>query len=288
MEDQLEEGSEGRFWTLVNKFFRGRNDLPLEELIQAATEDGEVEAGDASVLLRFLKLGKKQVVDIMVPRTDIICADEEDGIREVTRLIIERGHSRIPIYRENRDHIIGVVHAKDLLKYLVNPKEEAGPLAPVMRKPLYIPETKNLKDMLAEFQKGRIHIAIALDEYGGTSGLVTLEDVLEEIVGEIEDEHDPTRPAEFQELGDGKLMMHGRFPLEELAQRFGIVLSSDQVETLGGYLSELAGRVPRQGDSFETAGYRFTVTEADRRQVRWVMAQPLSEPGKTDDASIPA
>jgi len=284
----LEEGSEGRFWNLVNKFFRGRNDLPLEELIQAAKEDGEVGDEDASVLLKFLKLGKKQVADIMVPRTDMVCADEEDGFPEVTRLIIEKGHSRIPIYRENRDHIIGVVHAKDLLKYLVKPQTDAPPLASVMRKPLYIPETKNLKDMLAEFQKGRIPIAICMDEYGGTSGLITFEDVLEEFVGDIEDEHDPTRPAEYQELDGGKLKLHGRFPLEELAERFEIVLSSEQVETIGGYLSELAGRVPRQGDSFEEAGYRFTVTEADRRQVRWVLAEPIPEPGNDDAPTSPA
>jgi magnesium and cobalt transporter len=286
----LEEGSEGRFWTLVNKFFRGRNDLPLEELIQAAMDDGEVGAEDASVLLKVLRLGKKQVADIMVPRLDIVCSDEDDGIQEVIRLIIARGHSRIPIYRENRDHIIGVVHAKDLLKFLVTPQACATPppLEGVMRRPLYIPETKNLKDMLSEFQKGRIHIAIAMDEYGGTSGLVTFEDVLEEIVGEIEDEHDPTRPAEFQELGNGKLKLHGRFPLEELAERFGIVLASEQVETLGGYLSELAGRVPRQGDSFEAAGCRFTIIEANKRQVRWVLAEPLPEPGEPHEASTQA
>lgn len=279
----MDDGSEGRFWNLVNKFFRGRNDLPLEELILAAREDGEVGAEDASVLLKFLELGKKQVADVMVPRTDIVCADEEDGLGEVVRLVIERGHSRIPIYRENRDHIIGVVHAKDLLQFLVKGPAKAPSLAGVMRKPLYVPETKNLKDMLAEFQKAHIHIGIALDEYGGTSGLVTLEDVLEEIVGEIEDEHDPTRPAEFQELGEGRLKIHGRFPLEELEERFGIALRSEQVETLGGYLSELAGRVPRQGDAFEAAGHRFTVSEADRRQVRWVLAEPLPEEAPEGD-----
>lgn len=284
----MDDGSEGRFWTLVNKFFRGRNDLPLEELIQAAKEDGEVGAEDASVLLKVLRLGKKQVADIMIPRTDIICSDEDDGIQEVIRLIIKHGHSRIPIYRENRDHILGVVHAKDLLAYLVNPKTEAPPLEKVIRKPLYIPETKNLKDMLSEFQKGRIHIAVALDEYGGTSGLVTFEDVLEEIVGEIEDEHDPTRPAEFQELEDGKLKVHGRFPLEELAERFSIALESEQVETVGGFLSEQAGRVPRQGDSFEIDDHRFTVLEADKRQVRWVLIEPLQDADTPDDSSVPA
>lgn len=272
----------------MNKFFRGRNDLPLEELIQAAMEDGEVGAEDASVLLKVLRLGQKHVVDIMIPRTDIVCCDEDDGLAEVIRLIIEHGHSRIPIYRENRDHILGVVHAKDLIAFLVNPQSEAPPLEQVIRKPLYIPETKNLRDMLAEFQKARIHIAVALDEYGGTSGLITLEDVLEEIVGDIEDEHDPTRPAEYQELEDGKLKVHGRFPLEELAERFSIDLISEQVETVGGYLSELAGRVPRQGDSFQAGGRRFTVMEADKRQVRWVLIEPLPDEDGSDDASAPS
>jgi magnesium and cobalt transporter len=272
----LEDGSEGRFWSLVNRLFRGRNDLPLEELIQAALEDGEIGAEDASVLLKVLRLGRKQVADVMVPRTDIVCCDEEDGVAEAVRLIIGRGHSRIPIYRANRDHMIGVVHAKDLLKHLLEPGREYPPLGAVMRKPLYVPETKNLRDMLSEFQRGRIHIAIALDEYGGTSGLVTFEDVLEEIVGEIEDEHDPTRPAEFQELEGGRLKLHGRVMLEELRERFAMDLESEQVETLGGYLSELAGRVPRPGEAFDVAGRRFIVTDADRRQVRWVMAEPLA------------
>lgn len=273
----MDDASDGRFWSLFNRFFRGRSEQTLEELITEAKEEGEIGDEDALVLLKFLRLDEKDVADVMIPRSDIVCADEEDGIDEVIRLIISRGHSRIPIYRENRDHIIGVVHAKDMLSFLVEPAAGKPQIAQVMRKPLYIPDTKNLKDMLSEFRKKRIHIAIALDEYGGTSGLVTLEDVLEEIVGEIEDEHDPTRPAEFQELGGGKLKLHGRFPLEELEERFGVVLSSDQVETLGGYLSDMAGRVPRPGESFDAGGYRFIVSEADRRQVRWVLAEPLME-----------
>jgi len=277
----LEEGSEGRFWSLLHRLFKGRGDQPLEELIQSAQEDGEIKAEDALVLLKVLRLGDKQVADIMVPRTDMVCADEEDGAAEVTRLIIARGHSRIPVYRDNRDHIIGVVHAKDLLRFLAEPESPPQPLSKVMRRPLYIPETKNLREMLSEFQKARIHIAVALDEYGGTSGLVTLEDVLEEIVGEIEDEHDPTRPAEFQDLGEGRRRFHGRFPLEDLGP-FGIELHSDQVETLGGFLSDMAGRVPRPGDTFEAAGHRFTVVEADRRQVRWVLAEPLPDEAETD------
>jgi len=279
----LEDESEGRIWPLIHKLFRGRADHPLEELIQEAEEEGEVGVQDATVLLKVLALGKKLVADVMVPRMDIVCCDVEDGTAEVIRQMIERGHSRIPIYHENRDNMIGVVHARDLLKFLVEPGGAAAPLSEVMRRPLYIPETKNLRDMLTQFQKERIHIAIAMDEYGGTSGLVTLEDVLEEIVGEIEDEHDPTRPAEFQELDGGKLKLHGRFPLEELAERFSIELNSEQMETLGGYLSELAGRIPRQGDIFEAAGYRFTIIEANKRLVRWVLAEPLPQSASTPE-----
>lgn len=272
----LDEGPEGRFWNLVNKFFRGRSDVPLDDLILAAKEDGEINAEDAMVLLKVLHLGQKQVADIMVPRTDILCVEESESIPDICRLIITHGHSRIPVYRENKDHIIGVLHAKDLIKYIIDPASAPASLEPITRKPLFIPESKNLKEMLSEFQRGRIHIAIALDEYGGTSGLVTFEDVLEEIVGEIEDEHDPTKPQEFKELDGGVIAVSGRFPLEELAERFGITLDSEQVETIGGFLSELAGRVPRQGDSFEHQGRRYTVTEAGKRQVRRVLIEPLS------------
>jgi len=278
----LEDESEGRFRTLIGKLF-GKTEHTLEQIIEEAGEEGEVGEEDAEVLLRVLGLAKKQVSDVMIPRMDIVCVDEEDGTAEVIRQMIARGHSRILIYRENRDNMTGVVHAKDLLKFLVAPNCATPPLSAVLREPLYVPETENLRDMLSRFQKTRIHIAVAMDEYGGTSGLVTLGDVIEAIVGEIEDEHDPTRPAEFQELQDGKLRLAGRFPLEELAERLSIELASDQVETLGGYLSELAGRVPRQGDAFEAAGYRFVVTEASKRQVRWVLAEPLPTPPQDAD-----
>lgn len=280
----MDEGSEGRFWNLVNKFFRGRSEVPLDELILAAKEDGEINAEDAMVLLKVLRLGDKQVADIMVPRTDIVCVEETESIPDICRLIIKHGHSRIPVYRENKDHIIGVLHAKDLIKYIIDPASAPASLEPLTRKPLFIPESKNLKEMFSEFQRGRIHIAIALDEYGGTSGLVTFEDVLEEIVGEIEDEHDPTKPQDFRELDNGAIAVSGRFPLEELAERFSIALDSEQVETVGGFLSELAGRVPRQGDAFEHDGRRYTVTEASKRQVRWILIEPLAVASEISDA----
>jgi magnesium and cobalt transporter len=276
----LEDDSESSFWTSITRFFRQRDDESLEALIQEARTEGRILPEDASMLLNVLLLEKKQVADIMIPRPDIVCADIEDGFDEVCRLIVEHGHSRIPVYKENRDHMVGVVYAKDLLKALLTSREgDACPPRPdltaILREPLFIAETLNLRRMLLEFRGRKKHIAVALDEYGGTSGLLTLEDVLEEIVGEIQDEHEPSKPDEVQVINDKTLLISGRYLLEDLNERLGADITSEQVETIGGYLSELAGRVPRKGDAFTLAGRRFTVKEGDKRQVRWILVEDL-------------
>jgi magnesium and cobalt transporter len=270
----LEEGSESKFWNAIGRFFRNKSDLSMEELIQAAREDGEIKPEDALMLLNIVRLERKQVGDIMIPRPDIVCADLEDGLEDICAVFIKHGHSRIPVYQDNRDHIKGVIYAKDLLAPFLLPDAPRPTLRELMRTPLFISETKNLKEMLFEFQNQRKHIAIALDEYGGTSGLVTLEDVLEEIVGEIEDEYDPHRPEDVLDLGEGRYQVAGRIPLSELCDELGIELTSEQVETLGGYLSELAGRVPRQGEFFTLEGRRFTIKEASKRRIRWILIEP--------------
>ncbi|NMC49388.1 MAG: HlyC/CorC family transporter [Desulfovibrio sp.] len=278
----MDDDSESSFWNSITRLFRLRCDESLEDLIADAREEGRIIPEDASMLLNILRLEKKQVADIMVPRPDIVCADLEDGFDEVCRLIVEHGHSRIPVYKENRDHMVGVVYAKDLLRVLLAPegRDAAPDLSTILREPLFISETLNLRRMLLEFRGRKKHIAVALDEYGGTSGLLTLEDVLEEIVGEIEDEHEPRKPDEWQVLDDRTVLVSGRFPLEDLNERMGTDIESEQVETIGGYLSELAGRVPRKGDAFTIAGRRFTVREGDKRQVRWILVEsPQEEPG---------
>ena len=147
-------------------------------------------------------------------------------------------------------------------------------IAEIMRPVLFVPENKSGRDMLREFLGRRTHLAIALDEYGGTSGLVTLEDVIEEIVGEIEDEHDVEGPEEFRFEDDGSVHVSGRAPLDELAEVIGLELTSEQVETIGGYLSELSGRVPHKGDIFTLSGRRIIVEDADKKQVRWLRIEP--------------
>ena len=271
----MDDDSDSRFWGALSKLFRQKS-ISIEELILEANRNGTLIQEDASMLLNILRLEKKQVADIMVPRPDILCAEADDGIPAICELVRLHGHSRIPIYEGNRDNILGIVYAKDLLAPLLDKTAPLPDPRTLMRTPLFISETLNLKEMLLEFRGQKKHMAIALDEYGGTSGLVTLEDVLEEIVGEIEDEHDPSKPQEIRELQPGVYLVSGRYPLEELRDTLGLPLESDQVETIGGFLTELAGRVPRQGDSFTLEGRRLTVREANRRQIRWIVIEPAA------------
>ncbi len=270
----MEEESERKFWSFFGKLFSGGHDAPIEESIAQARADGELKADEAAMLTNVLRLGRRQVMEIIIPRTDIVCMEVNASIMDVAQLIFESGHSRIPVYRENRDNIVGIVHAKDLLQIVLDPSRRDVRVEDLMRKPYFVPETKLVTDLLQEFRAKKIHLAIALDEYGGTSGLVTFEDVLEEIVGEIEDEHDAPRPDDIQVLEGGRILISGRAPLEEVEERAGLALESEQVETIGGYLCELAGRVPSRGDTFSLEGFRVTVHEADAKQVRSVIVQP--------------
>ncbi len=274
---------EGGFWSSLVGIFKNKNGHTLEDAIREALRDGELTSHDVPMLLGVLRLQRLYVHELMVPRTDIVCCEVSAGLDEVCRLIVEEGHSRIPIFEGDKDSIIGIIHSKDLLGVLLTPPEKRPEIREVMRPPLFIPENKNVRDMLHEFLKRRQHLAIAVDEYGGTSGLITLEDVIEEIVGDIEDEHDVDEPDEIQELPDGSHLVSGRLELEELNERFLVNLISDQVETIGGYLCELTGRVPKQGETVPLQGLRLTVKEADKKQIRWLHLKTAS-PGMAQDA----
>ncbi|WP_028575329.1 hemolysin family protein [Desulfonatronovibrio hydrogenovorans] len=274
----MEEGSESRVWSVLRRIFGSRCDLPLEEIIMEARDDGELKNEEVLMLLNVLRLSQKKALEIMVPRTDLVCCEVNDSMSDVARTIIESGHSRIPIYRANRDHMVGLVHAKDLLKYFLAEKEVS--LTSIMRSPYFIPETKNIREVLLDFQSRKIHMAIVLDEYGGTSGVVTLEDVLEEIVGEIEDEYDPPKPQEIQVRQDGSFYVSGRTSLDELKDELGIVIHSDQVETIGGYVCHVAGKVPQKEEEFSDGVFRYRVNEADAKHIQWLTITSMA--GKSD------
>jgi len=270
----LDEGSESRFRSIFKQLFR-KNGQDLEEHILEAKDEGEIEREEFDMLLNVLDLGEKQVTEVMVPRIDMECAEISSSIREVAETIIGGdAHSRIPIFKDTKDRIIGMIHAKDLLAPLLEGKSDES-IEELLRPSFFLPETATLDRALSAFKANGVHIAIVQDEYGGTSGLITLDDILEEIVGEIQDEYDAERPDEIEMLEDGSLLISGRVMLDDLDERFGIHLASEQVDSIGGYLAEMAGRIPHEGEFFTLEGLRFTVREADAKQISLIHVQPL-------------
>ncbi len=276
----MDGGSDSTLWSRLGKLFgRGDDAESLEKAILEARADGEVAADEESMLLSILRINDLQVQDVMTPRTDIDCVPSQTSLKEAALCIVNSGHSRIPVFHDTRDNIIGVLHAKDLLRDLINPDEVHTVVDAIMREPFFVPETKGVRELLQEFRTQKLHIAIALDEYGGTSGLITIEDVLEEIVGDIEDEHDISREKDIKILSDNAELpcyeLTGRAYLEDL-EELGISLISDEVDTIGGYLSLQAGHVPTKGEVFSMDGWTFTVKEADVKFIRRIVVEKSS------------
>ncbi|MEG2172777.1 MAG: hemolysin family protein [Desulfovibrionaceae bacterium] len=272
----MDGGSDSTIWSRLRKVFRRDDEESLEKAILEASADGEVAPEEESMLLSILRFDDLQVQDIMTPRTDIDCVAVGTSLIEVAKIIAESGHSRIPVFNDTRDNIVGMVHAKDLLRCLID-TEHDSPVDSLMSEPFFVPETKGVRDLLQEFRTRKQHIAIALDEYGGTSGLITIEDVIEEIVGDIEDEHDAPKEVDIRVLGENRFELTGRALLEDLDE-LGIELESDEVDTIGGYLSLQAGHVPLAGEIFNIAGWQFTVQEADVKFIRRITVEPESAP----------
>ncbi len=290
----MDGGSEGHstIWSRLSRLFGHDDQESLEKAILEARADGEVEPDEESMLLGILRFNDLQVQDTMIPRTDIDCVPHDMPMAEVAAIIVRSGHSRIPVYKETRDNIVGILHAKDLLRSMLDGEGKVSSLADLIREPFFVPETKSIRTLLQEFRARKQHIAIALDEYGGTSGLITIEDVLEEIVGDIEDEHDTPREEDIRPIGDNTYELTGRALLEDL-EDMGVDIDSDEVDTIGGYLSMEAGHVPGPGESFTLRGWTFTVLEADRKLIVRLRMEPADsaahrQNGEQEPAQAPA
>ena len=283
----LDEGSESRIWSRITRFFTGKGTDSVEQAIIEASEEGELQKEEGSMLLSVLHLDELQVQDIMTPRTDVICAPITSTTAEIVDLILTTGHSRIPIYRDNTDNIVGVIYAKDLLSLTRDPSLLEKPATELVHQPFFVPETKNALDLLHDFKTSKKHLAVILDEYGGTAGIVTIEDVLEQIVGDIEDEHDAPREEDIVLKDNGIAILSGRAALEDIAEELGVPIESDEVDTIGGYLSHIAGRVPRAGEKFVVNQTRFTVIEADAKKINSIRAEPVNPtaPAATNTAA---
>lgn len=242
--------------------------MSLEEIRVAADvseEDGLVDAEEAQMLDSVIDLGETQVRAIMVPRVDIVAVEDDASVAEFAATASRSGNSRIPIYRETLDNITGIVYVNDVLRRL-GTGDVSFSLRDIARPPFYVPNTKRIDDLLRELRERTVHIAIVVDEFGGTDGLVTFEDILEELVGEIADEHD--QPSdEFTAVGPGEALVDGKVRIEEINERLGSALPEDQYETVGGLVSGLAGHIPASGESFVLAGTRLIVEDSDGQHV---------------------
>jgi magnesium and cobalt transporter len=242
----------------------------LEELIEEHQEE-PIDPHERTLLSNILKLHALTASDIMVPRVDIIALEIDTPFAEAVKQVVEHGHSRLPLFRETLDDVVGIIHIKDLLPYAADNKPVA--LGKIARKVLFVAPSMALLDLLLQMRLSRVHMALVVDEFGGIDGLLTIEDVIEEIVGEIEDEHDDADRPKLIERPDGSLIADARIKIEALQERLPAPLLPPQqeegIESLGGLVSALAGRVPSRGEVVKhPAGIEFEVLDADPRRVK--------------------
>jgi CBS domain containing-hemolysin-like protein len=251
---------------------RVRSEEELQEVINASEEEGIINEEEGEMLHSIFEFGETIVREIMVPRTDMTSCSTEATLVDLLKAIIDSGHSRIPIYQGSNDRIVGLVYAKDLLKYWG--KDDDLKISEVMRPPFFVPETKKIEELLKEFRTRRVHMAIAIDEYGGTSGLVTFEDLLEEIVGDIQDEYD-LEEEWLMEEEDGSMMVDCRLNIDDFADHFDVRIPREKFDTVGGWLFDLLGHVPLKGEKTVFGNLAIEVVECDERKIRLVRVQKM-------------
>ncbi len=246
----------------------------LKSLVEAGQAAGILEADESEMIQNVFELGETVAREIMVPRVDMLMLDVNTPLEQATDVLLESGFSRVPVYENSSENIIGLLYTKDMLK-----ARRAGngirSLHELLRPVNFIPETKKLDELLDEMQAQRYHIAVIVDEYGGISGLVTLEDIVEEIFGEIQDEYDDEEIEMAQEISPDEFLFHGGIDLEEVNDLMHAHLPTDEADTLGGLIYRLVGRVPRKGERLQVDGLSLTVEQLSDRRIRMVRAKRL-------------
>ena len=271
MNEDLSSSGSGKF-TWIEKIGRAFSNQPrdrdeLVTLLKEACEQGMIDADALAMMEGAIKVSETQVRDAMIPRSQMIVVHNDSELDEFLPQILESGHSRFPVIGEDKDEVVGILMAKDLLPHLASGGEQFD-LAETIRTAVVIPESKRLNLLLRDFRSSRNHMAIVVDEYGGVSGLITIEDVLEEIVGEIDDEYDEQEEALIQPLDENRYQVQALTPIDELNDMFDSDLSDDDYGTVGGLLLAEFGRVPEHGDMVVLDDrFEFRVTQADNRRI---------------------
>lgn len=251
----------------------------LLEFLRQAGSRLKLDQDAMMIIEGALNISDQQVREVLIPRSQITAIALDQPLEEYLPVILETGHSRYPVIGENLDEVKGILLAKDLLPLLRGGQGNGMPfqLEEVLRPAMFVPESKRLNSLLKEFQDTRNHMAVVVDEYGGTAGIVTIEDILEEIVGEIEDEHDIDEEIDIRELGDDRYAIRALTTIEDFNDRFGTRFSDDEFDTLGGLVMQRFGHLPGRGEHTEIGGWRFTVLNADNRRIRLLEAEPCEE-----------
>jgi magnesium and cobalt transporter len=289
MTDQSDSNSSGLSWlerigqSLLGEP-RDRHDVLV--VLRDAAQRGLLTPDILSMIEGALQVSEMRVRDVMVPRAQMVMLDMDEPPEGLLKVVIDSGHSRFPVYRETRDEVEGILLAKDILPYLASGSREPLPLRDLMRPAVFIPESKRLNVLLREFRSSRNHMAIVVDEYGGVAGIVTIEDVLEEIVGEIDDEHDVEDEESFvKRHGPNEFTLKALMPIEAFNHTFGTAFEDGEFDTVGGLLLKALGHLPSSGETVSLEGIRFEVLNADGRRIYLVKIEtsgrkpPGAEPG---------
>jgi magnesium and cobalt transporter len=267
-----EETNISRWWRRVTQSWAGgvRTREDLLELLKEARDSELMDADALSMFQGVLETAETQVRDIMVPRAQMVVVEAEWSIQELLRVVVESGHSRFPVIGDSKDEIIGILLAKDLLRSTTHvPEFDAGQfdLRRHLRPAVFVPESKRVNMLLKDFKRGRNHMALVVDEYGGIAGLVTIEDVLEQIVGEIDDEHDEAEGAHILKQDERRYMVNGLTTIEEFNQYFGCELPDEEFDTIGGLVMQRFGRMPKRGETVRIEQFSFNVQRVDSRRL---------------------
>ena len=272
-------GYKSQFERLLARLFRRTDDKEdLMEQLREAQEHAVIDADAVSMMEGVMQVADLQVRDLMITRSQMDVIDIDDPLEKILQVVVSTAHSRFPVIEGKRDNVIGILLAKDLLKCLAQQETD---LRGMLRPAVFVPESKRLNVMLRDFRVNRNHIAMVVDEYGGVAGMITIEDVLEQIVGDIEDEHD------IEEDDDNIIAMprqHGRFrvraltSLEQFNAAFSASLADEQVDTIGGFVTDHFGRLPHRGEQIDIDGFRFEVQRADARQIHVLVVQRITAP----------
>lgn len=270
--------SKNNFLKKILKIFSSEDKNNLRESIQGAIEESSKNGHDNSnlsykektILENILTINKLKASDIMVPRAEIISASYQSNYDDLIVIINKESHSRIPIYRKDLDDVIGMVHIKDLIKFISSNSKEQFQIKDIIKDILFVPPSMPVLNILLKMQSTKLHMALVIDEHGGTDGLVTIEDLVEEIVGEIQDEHDNEEVIDFKKIDDKTFVADAKMEVSDFIKRTNMDFNSDKVDTLGGYVFSLINRVPHKGEIIKTEDkkYAFEIVDADPRKIK--------------------